>query len=226
MDPTRPVFGQTPRPQPTPAIDKPKITKPEVKPTKPDGDKPGVSKGLLAGLGAVAVGGMVALGLLFNVASAPAPAPTVDNVDQATVERLAREFAAMSAQPIQLDPVPVQEVSKAIAPLKLDPQSQAALVKDVHSGATKLLYLGFRDFAYEDGDVVTVSVGGLVEEVALYHGTTMIGIPAPADGSPVKVTVGGTRDGNGGITVEGFARGQRLPLPVMAPGQTATFQVK
>lgn len=175
----------------------------------------------------LAVAGVIALGALIGGAAGLGiiNGSHSDTLTQQQVaQRAAAYQAAISSGPIMLQPVPADQVDKEIAKLKLAPEQQQQLAKDVQGGQTRLVYLGLLDDASEDGDVVTVSANGLSFTVSLLNNPSFVAIPVSSNSG--SVTLHGDVDGGGGITVGLVVGGKPIPLPPMVPGESRQIPIK
>lgn len=152
---------------------------------------------------------------------------TSDDISESTKTELINQFA--QAQPLRLTPVPADEVEAALDSMHLSTQEREALkatltyrAEDPHTTVNSLHWLELWDFADQDGDVVTVTSEGYEASHALVKAPTRIVIPV---GSSRSVTIRGTQDGGGGITLGVHSGAAGVSLPVLAPGQALTIPV-
>lgn len=170
---------------------------------------------------ALAAAAVIGLGALFGVGFVGSG----DNVSADDLARIEREFAVASQTPLMLGEVSKDQVPQKVSELGLAGPDAQRMVEDIQSGKSRMLLLGLVDYAAEDGDIVSVSSGGLAVEVALFKGVNMVAIPVAGSG-PAEVTVTGVYDGGGGITISGSGPNGQLPLPAMTVGQSVSFSVQ
>lgn len=144
-----------------------------------------------------------------------------DQVSDAEAKRIEQNFegAYVSAEPINI--AVKNEVQRAVNSLQLEDKSAAQLIADVEAQKVELVWLTFLDNKAQDGDVVTVSSGGVRTTIPLSNAGTVVAVPKAS-----YVTVSGVADGGGGITVSVLSGGNPLPLPLMAAGQSITLPVR
>ena len=148
--------------------------------------------------------------------------PVRDEVPTAEVARRAAVLNGLT--PLKLDEVPAADRNAAIAAMALPPQEQRTLTAELSESRARLVWMSFYDSDAEDGDVITVSSGGLIQTVRLTKQPIRLALPTPADG---LVRVVGTVDGaGGGVTVGIVTSAGPTPLAVLSVGQTITVPVK
>lgn len=107
----------------------------------------------------------------------------------------------------------------------VDPQVKENLTQQIEDGQVRMVAFSLFDDRAQDGDVVTVHGYGFAYTVPLYHTPTWVQIPVPMNG-PGSVTITGTYDGGGGITLGVGVPGTTLPIPALYPGQSLTLPVQ
>jgi hypothetical protein len=144
--------------------------------------------------------------------------------DQVSPDEIARRAAMLSTlQPLKEAEVSPSGREAAIVAMKLPPPQEQALATDVANGRRRLVWMSLFDSDAEDGDVVTVSSGGLSQTLRLTKAPVAIALPAPDNGF-VRMT--GTVDGGGGgVTVGIVGPLGPMPLAVLSVGQTISVPV-
>lgn len=106
-----------------------------------------------------------------------------------------------------------------------DPQVKENLTQQIEDGQVRVVAFSLFDDKAQDGDVVQVSGYGFAYTVPLYHTPTWIQVPVPMNG-PGQVTITGTYDGGGGITLGVGVPGAALPIRALYPGESLTLPVQ
>jgi hypothetical protein len=180
----------------------------------------------------IAVGGGLYAHFIPPGAPLAAAASQTDHLSDR--ERSLRLESFNALPPLQLSPVPTQEVKSAIDSMHLSGPAQQELLTETTPGAqaqpadatqtpVRLAWITLWDTDVQDGDVVRIQAQGYSRTVTLTkHGATFA-IPVPASGI-VRVT--GIKDGDGGGITVGLASGTaRAVFPIMSPGQTLELAV-
>lgn len=115
-----------------------------------------------------------------------------------------------------IDPNNGAAVAAAIAKLRLSEAQRDQFKQDVLAGSRRLGWIVFMDSMDEDGDVIAVEAGGIVQHVALTK--AWIPVAVPLDSGRVVIT--GVHDGGGGITVAVATRSGPTPLRILLPGES------
>jgi len=156
----------------------------------------------------------------------------------------ARAKALEKAGPLSLPVVKAEELDAALASMKLPPAARAALVAELQARRTQiaaaaplsaaavpasagaqdlpLVWITLWDTHREDGDIVSVTSGGYVQQVTLTNATLRFAVPIPRSGA---ISLAGVHDGGGGITVGAMSGETRVPLPIMRRGQVLEIPV-
>ena len=140
--------------------------------------------------------------------------------DQVLTEasKVARIAAFQEHGPLRLESVPDAGRFDALRQMGMAPQARQALERDLDAGRVRLGWLTLWDDQVQDGDVISLSGAGFSRTIALTKQPQQIAVPIGASGDPFVVR--GVRDGGAGITVAATSAGSRVPLPIMAPGET------
>jgi hypothetical protein len=107
----------------------------------------------------------------------------------------------------------------------VDPQVKENLTQQIESDQVRMVTFSLFDDRAQDGDIVTVHGYGFAYTVPLYHTPTWVQVPVPMKG-PGSVTITGTYDGGGGITLGVGVPGATLPVPALYPGQSLTLPIQ
>ncbi|TCQ02090.1 hypothetical protein C8J34_12212 [Rhizobium sp. PP-F2F-G36] len=184
---------------------------PQAKPEEPQAGASG-RQGWRVGWAALA-GLVVAAGI--GIATQPRSSGDQMLTDIAKAERM-KAFKAHG--PLQLSRVPDAARAETLRQMGMAPQARQALERDLDEGRVHLGWLTLWDDQVQDGDAISVAGAGFSRTIALTKQPQQIAVPIGASGDPFVVT--GVRDGGAGITVAATSNSSRVPLPVMAPGET------
>ncbi len=94
---------------------------------------------------------------------------------------------------------------------------QDRLTEELEKGRLRIAALWLWDNQAEDGDAVSVSVGGFSQTIGIYNKPTMYYIPVQT-GANVRITA--ITDGGGGVTLGVRTIVGPYPLPPLAVGQS------
>ena len=169
---------------------------------------------------ALLLGGVLALGALAAARFGPAAAPADRILGPDEAARRAARLA--DAGPIEVPIVAGRQIAAALAALNLPAAEREQLAKDVEAGRLRLVWLSLYDTDAEDGDVVTIGSAGFLYTLGLAKAPAAVAVPV-AIGGPVTLT--GTRDGGGGVTVGVVGPQGPLPVPPLSVGQTISLAV-
>ena len=173
-------------------------------------------------LGAAA--GVMLLGLSAFGFGAVSPASHSDQISTGQATMLAAGFRNASGSLMPVDLTASQERSKLLDSLNLTKPQAERLLAMVDRGERTLGWLTLWDNSDADGDIASVTAGGITQHVALTRVPTRI-LVATIPGQPVYVT--GERDGmGGGITLSVELSTGPLPLPPLAVGQTVALPIQ
>lgn len=173
-------------------------------------------------LGAAA--GIILLGLGAFGFGAVSPVSRSDQISSGQAAMLAAGFRNASGSLMPVDLSTHQERSKLLDSLNLTKPQAERLLALVDRGERTLGWLALWDNSDEDGDIASVTAGGITQHVTLTRVPTRI-LVATIPGQPVYVT--GERDGmGGGVTLSVELSTGPLPLPPLAAGQTVALPVQ
>jgi hypothetical protein len=177
---------------------------------------------MTATLGAAA--GILLLGLGAFGFGAVSPVNRSDQISSGQAAMLVAGFRNASGSLMSVDLPENQERSKLLDSLNLTKPQAERLLTMVDRGERTLGWLTLWDNSDEDGDIASVTAGGITQHVALTRAPTRI-LVAAIPGQPVYVT--GERDGmGGGITLSIELSTGPLPLPPLAVGQTVALPIQ
>jgi hypothetical protein len=185
----------------------------------PSGTQQRLRKSSAAGwIGAVVIAAVgLGAGLTYLL-----PSDSSDHLTNNEIQQRQLAFAAHG--PMQVEPVPADQVRDEIAKMQLSPSESAALLAsaDSSNASVRLARVKVWDNQAQDGDVVEIASGGYRLSVQLLNAPVQLTVPVDATNA-FQIT--GVRDGGGGITlgVQGNAGG--IALPVLAPGQVLSVPV-
>ena len=143
-----------------------------------------------------------------------------DNLSSTQIQQRSADFA--EAGTILLPAVPADKVGQSIAAMGLSDYDKEQLASAVDSGSSRLVYLTLWDTHAEDGDQVIVSSDGYAQQITIMNKPYTIAVPEPVSG---VISLQGTGDGGGGITIGIVSGSTQIPLPYMTPGQTIGIPV-
>ncbi|WP_114945961.1 hypothetical protein [Microvirga calopogonii] len=146
-------------------------------------------------------------------ASSPASQPEI------SAETATRLEAGLSGLALHLHPVDLSTLAAQEEAVKAMPVSEAQgrkLIADALAGRQNLGRIVVWDNVSQDGDVISVSSGGLSTNVSLKSTPQTIILPYAKGGS---LMVAGVQDGGGGITVGMDLPTGPLPLPPLKVGE-------
>ena len=175
-----------------------------------------------ATLGAAA--GIMLLGLGAFGFGAVSPVSRSDQISSGQAAVLAAGFRNATGSLIPVDLPAKQERSTLLDSLNLTKPQAERLLTMVDRGERTLGWLTLWDNSDEDGDIASVTAGGITQHVALSRVPTRI-LVATIPGQPVYIT--GERDGmGGGISLSVELSTGPLPLPPLAVGQTVALPIR
>ena len=194
-------------------------------------DQPLTPEAKLAGLQpvkagqAASVGGLAALIVacgVFGFANL-LPASQSDRASGAETARLDENFRAARGALLPVDAASREKKATLVAALPMPRMQVQRLFAMVERGERALGWLTLWDNYDEDGDIASVTAGGMTQRVVLTRTPVRILVPY-IPGQPVFVT--GERDGmGGGVTLAVELSTGPLPLPPLAVGQTVVLPI-
>jgi hypothetical protein len=188
----------------------PKIAGPEL-----------LNVGKTTGLAAAVVAILIGLGA-FGM-GAVTPVTQGDKVSGGDTARLVEGFRNASGSLLPVDISTDNERLQLLRALDLPKLQVQRLLAMVERGERALGWLTLWDNYDEDGDIASVTAGGMTQRVVLTRTPVRILIPY-IPGQPVFVT--GERDGmGGGVTLAVELSTGPLPLPPLAVGQTVVLPI-
>jgi hypothetical protein len=201
---------------------KPTVTEPRL----PKDNLPVPKKGSYISLVTAACLLAGALSLVFGESLfSPTASDELTNAERVQIQSQFENALANGASalvPVNfLDPV---EREKAKVAIGLPEKEAEQLMLEAEGGRLSLAWVTLWDNLAEDGDVVTVEANGMTHTVPILNSPTTIVVPYSVN-SP-SLTITGTHDGGGGITIAARTESGALPLPPMNVGESKVLRFK
>ena len=147
-----------------------------------------------------------------------------DNISSSQAAQLAEGFRNASGSLLPVDLSSEEERGALLDTLNLTKPQAQRLLAMVDRGERMLGWITLWDSSDEDGDVASVTAGGITQHVTLTRTPTRV-LVAYIPGQPVYIT--GERDGmGGGVTLSVELSTGPLPLPPLAVGQTVALPIQ
>lgn len=145
-----------------------------------------------------------------------------DNVPATTSAALSETFKSATIAPAALDPdaAETEELVARHNPLK--PAEKQKLLDDARQQRIQLATITLWDSFEEDGDIVSIKSAGFETTLQLTKAPVILTLPYQAGGT---LTIGGLRDGGGGITAAIRWAGGEIVIPPFAEGATISIPV-
>jgi hypothetical protein len=147
------------------------------------------------------------------------PSMSDSSGDKVSLEQRAEIDGKFSAYTAKLVPVKLsdqKQMQDFLSSPYLQAEAKKQILAEVARRDKKVAIVSLWDNFDEDGDVVSVTAGGITLTVPISHAPTQVYIPYK-DGEPLVIT--GLRDGGGGITAAIETSSGSVPLPIMVIGQ-------